>query len=242
MGPINPGGAGASGRQRHTAARLLCASQQARAERPAARTTILRRWRAAPIAGRSTDEDVEAAARASTTRVRNGGTSTPASSSRSSASSSARQFLFRVELEPAPAPRSGSYRISDLELASRLSFFLWSSIPDDELLDLAERGQAARSGRPRAAGAADAGRSARRGVRRATSRGSGCRCASSPASCRMPSIVSRLRRHAAAGASSARPSCSSTASCARTAACSSCSTPTTRSSTSGSRGTTASRT
>ena len=47
------------------------------------------------------------------------------------------EFLFRVEQDPAGiAPRT-AYRISDLELASRLSFFLWSSIPDDELLDLA---------------------------------------------------------------------------------------------------------
>jgi hypothetical protein len=49
-------------------------------------------------------------------------------------------FLFRVEQDP-PGARSGSvYKISDVQLASRLSFFLWSSIPDDELLDLAERG------------------------------------------------------------------------------------------------------
>ena len=46
------------------------------------------------------------------------------------------EFLFRVEQDPA----AGSvYRVSDVELASRLSFFLWSSIPDDELLDLAAR-------------------------------------------------------------------------------------------------------
>lgn len=45
------------------------------------------------------------------------------------------EFLFRIERD-SPAPK-GIYRISDLELASRLSFFLWSSIPDDELLDLA---------------------------------------------------------------------------------------------------------
>jgi len=49
-------------------------------------------------------------------------------------------FLFRVERDPASAPR-GVYRIGDLELASRLSFFLWSSIPDDRLLDVAVRGQ-----------------------------------------------------------------------------------------------------
>ena len=51
------------------------------------------------------------------------------------------EFLFRVERDPAGVAPNTAYRISDLELASRLSFFLWSSIPDDELLDLAERGQ-----------------------------------------------------------------------------------------------------
>src|SRR5205085_9804350 len=50
------------------------------------------------------------------------------------------EFLFRVESDPKKAA-SGVYRISDLELASRLSFFLWSSIPDDELLDAAIRGK-----------------------------------------------------------------------------------------------------
>jgi hypothetical protein len=69
-------------------------------------------------------------------------------------------FLFRIEQDPRPgvpggaAPRAalkpvndaaispGSvYRISDYELASRLSFFLWSSVPDDQLLDLAEKGK-----------------------------------------------------------------------------------------------------
>ena len=49
-------------------------------------------------------------------------------------------FLFRTEFDPVDASRSRVYRISDIELASRLSFFLWSSIPDDELLDVAEKG------------------------------------------------------------------------------------------------------
>ena len=48
-------------------------------------------------------------------------------------------FLFRTEFDSA-ASKSSVYRISDLSLASRLSFFLWSSIPDEELLDLAEKG------------------------------------------------------------------------------------------------------
>jgi mono/diheme cytochrome c family protein len=47
------------------------------------------------------------------------------------------QFLVRAEREPASVPAGRAYHISDLELASRLSFFLWSSIPDDELLSLA---------------------------------------------------------------------------------------------------------
>jgi len=46
-------------------------------------------------------------------------------------------FLFRFEAQPASAVAETPYRISDLELATRLSFFLWSTIPDDELLDLA---------------------------------------------------------------------------------------------------------
>ena len=51
------------------------------------------------------------------------------------------QFLFRIEREPASAAAGTAFRVSDLELASRLSFFIWSSIPDDELLDAAAAGR-----------------------------------------------------------------------------------------------------
>jgi hypothetical protein len=51
------------------------------------------------------------------------------------------QFLFRIERPPADAKAGTTYRVSDLDLASRLSFFLWSSIPDDELLDTAVAGR-----------------------------------------------------------------------------------------------------
>jgi hypothetical protein len=51
------------------------------------------------------------------------------------------QFLYRIEQDPPRATAGATFRISDLELASRLSFFLWSSIPDDELLQVAARGQ-----------------------------------------------------------------------------------------------------
>jgi hypothetical protein len=50
-------------------------------------------------------------------------------------------FLFRIERDPAGAAPGASYRITDYELASRISFFLWSSIPDDQLLDLAAQGK-----------------------------------------------------------------------------------------------------
>jgi hypothetical protein len=49
------------------------------------------------------------------------------------------KFVFRAEREPAQIAAGRAYRLSDLELASRLSFFLWSSIPDDELLEAATR-------------------------------------------------------------------------------------------------------
>ena len=51
------------------------------------------------------------------------------------------EFVLRVERDPPGAAPGAVYAVSDLELASRLSFFLWSSIPDDELLDLAVEGR-----------------------------------------------------------------------------------------------------
>jgi mono/diheme cytochrome c family protein len=50
------------------------------------------------------------------------------------------QFLFRVEREPPGVATGTAFKVSDIELASRLSFFLWSSIPDDQLLKVAEQG------------------------------------------------------------------------------------------------------
>ena len=51
------------------------------------------------------------------------------------------KFLFRVETDPAGARAGTAYRLNDVELASRLSFFLWSSIPDDELLAVVGQGR-----------------------------------------------------------------------------------------------------
>ena len=89
------------------------------------------------------------------------------------------QFLFRVEQDPAGVPPGTPYRISDLELASRLSFFLWSSIPDDQLLDvrrLLERSTNRRSSSGRCGGCWPT-----RGRRRSspTSPRSGCTCETS---------------------------------------------------------------
>jgi hypothetical protein len=51
------------------------------------------------------------------------------------------KFLFRAEADPARVTPGAIYQVSDLDLASRLSFFLWSSIPDDQLLNVAEQGK-----------------------------------------------------------------------------------------------------
>jgi hypothetical protein len=51
------------------------------------------------------------------------------------------KFVFRAEEDPATLPPGAPHRITDIELASRLSFFLWSSVPDDELLSLAAAGR-----------------------------------------------------------------------------------------------------
>jgi len=55
-------------------------------------------------------------------------------------------FLFKIEMQPKDSTAGKPYEISELELASRLSFFLWSSIPDDELLKIAEQGKLREAG------------------------------------------------------------------------------------------------
>src|SRR5207247_9474006 len=51
------------------------------------------------------------------------------------------KFLFRDEPDPANVPAGAVYPVTDLELASRLSFFLWSSVPDDQLITVAAQGR-----------------------------------------------------------------------------------------------------
>ena len=74
-------------------------------------------------------------------------------------------FVLRVERDPARAAPGSNRRVTDLELASRLSFFLWSSIPDETLLR-SRPGAAARTGHARTTGSPDAGGLARPGARR----------------------------------------------------------------------------
>src|SRR5205809_7714159 len=51
------------------------------------------------------------------------------------------KFIYRIEVEPTNLTVGQSYRVSDLDLASRLSFFLWSRSPDDELVNVASHGK-----------------------------------------------------------------------------------------------------
>ena len=134
------------------------------------------------------------------------------------------EFLFRVEADPSGCGgRLPRIALSDLELASRLSFFLWSSIPDDELLDAAAQRRAQRMpavleqqvrrmlADPRSEALAKnfAGQWLLAADHRRLAR-------------RTTYLFPEFRREPAAATSGARPSSSSTASCARTAACSIC--------------------
>jgi hypothetical protein len=150
------------------------------------------------------------------------------------------EFIFRFEPPPAGVAPKTAYRISDTELASRLSFFLWSSIPDEELLKLAIDGKLHQP--------AVLERQTRRMLADLKARSLVTNFANqwlflrelknaNPDVTVFPTSTITCVRP-----SSARPRCCSRASCARTARCSICSTRTTRSSTSGWPDTTGSRT
>ena len=129
------------------------------------------------------------------------------------------KFVFRVERDPAGVAAGSVYALNDLELASRLSFFLWSTIPDDELLALAAQKHAAPAGDARAAGAPDArrpeGAGARRQLRRAVA--AAPQPAEQAARTRTSSPTSTTTSAARSTPSS---SCSSRRSCVKTATCS----------------------
>ena len=122
-----------------------------------------------------------------------------------------------------PAPAAGRvYRLSDLELASRLSFFLWSSIPTTSCSRLAEQGQLQEPAVLEQQVAADAGRSARSTALVENFAGSGCTCATCATRRAGSRRSSRSSTTTCARRCGRRPSCSSRASSARIAASSSC--------------------
>jgi cytochrome c553 len=136
MGPLNPGGAGESPSHKRV---FACKPAQPSEEPGCARSilsTLARRAYRRPV----TDDEVKVLLTFFDQGRVTGGfeAGIELALQRILVSPS---FLFRTEFVPAVAPRAGAYRISDVELASRLSFFLWSSIPDDELLDLATQGK-----------------------------------------------------------------------------------------------------
>ena len=89
------------------------------------------------------------------------------------------EFLFRVERDRAGRHAAAAHRISDVELASRLSFFLWSTIPDDELLDAGGARATEGSGGARAPGPPHARRPRAPTRWCRTSPASGCSCGTS---------------------------------------------------------------
>ena len=200
-------------------------------------TTLARRAYRRPV----TDADVQPLARDLQGRPRRRATSRRASSARSRRCCRRRSSCCASSASRPARQRGTAYRLSDLELASRLSFFLWRSMPDDELHRRRRARPAARPGGLRAAGSPACSRDRRATrfmndfvgqwleVRNLQAHGS-------------ESAVPGLRRHAAQGDGARKPSCSSRARSARIGRCWSCCAPTTRSSTSGWRATTASTT
>ncbi len=132
-GPYDATGAGRLAEPRSGI--FACSRRRASDRDACARDDPVARWRAAPIAVRSTDADVAAAARVLPRRRAARRLRRRHRARRSGACSSARSSCSASSAIRRTRARAAPYRISDLELASRLSFFLWSSIPDDELLD-----------------------------------------------------------------------------------------------------------
>ena len=124
---------------------FICKPGGASDELPCARKILTRRLRGKPIAGRSRipiPKSLMNFIRPAGTRE----TSKTESSAGCNSSWRIPEFVFRTEDGPANVKPGQAYRISDLELASRLAFFFWSSGPDDELIQLAAQGKLRDSG------------------------------------------------------------------------------------------------
>lgn len=136
LGPLDAKGPGDSPSRR----RVMIARPSSPGEEESCATKILAALLHRAYRRPVTDQDIERVLRVYRT-ARPDGSFDQAIEAALSAVLVSREFLFRVEQEPAGIAPATPYRISDLALASRLSFFLWSSIPDDELLEVAERGK-----------------------------------------------------------------------------------------------------
>ena len=135
-GPFDATGPGETASRRRI---LVCQPTGADDEEPCARTileTMARRAYRRPV----TDADVETLLRFYRS-ARREGTFEQGIQEGLARLLVSPEFLFRIERDPANMQADATYAVNDLDLASRLSFFLWSSIPDDELLDLAVRGE-----------------------------------------------------------------------------------------------------
>jgi hypothetical protein len=145
-GPHNPSGPGDTPSRQ----RIFVCRPKTRAEETPCATTVLAALVRRAYRGQTTGADVEELLRFYQDTRAAGGSFDDGIETALRSLLMSPQFLLRIEADPgsssrASAARSGGgaagiYRLSDLELASRLSFFLWSSIPDDELLDQAARG------------------------------------------------------------------------------------------------------
>jgi mono/diheme cytochrome c family protein len=142
VGPYNAAGAGDTPSRRRV---LVCQPESVKNDDACAKkilSTLMRRAYRRPVNDADLKKPLELYQRAKAEEGFDAGIELGLSAVLSSP-----EFLFRIERDPTSAAGAatagkpaGAYTISDLELASRLSFFLWSSIPDDELLDVAARG------------------------------------------------------------------------------------------------------
>ena len=137
MGPMNPGGATTSPSYRRV---FTCRPEKASEEDGCAKTilsTLARRAYRRPV----NDGDVKVLLDFYSKGRAEGGTFDAGVELALQRLLVSPSFLFRTEFAPVVSTNSGMYRINDVDLASRLSFFLWSSIPDDQLLDVAIQGK-----------------------------------------------------------------------------------------------------
>src|ERR1700730_419586 len=136
-GPFNQTGAGDTASRRKI---FVCQPATAKDELPCARkilSTLARRAYRRPLK----DSDLEEPLSFYQRRRNNNGSFDAGIESALQLILASPEFLFRSEPDPANASADTPYRIDDVALASRLSFFLWSSIPDDTLLNLATQGK-----------------------------------------------------------------------------------------------------